>query len=94
MSQYVFTCLSPITHLLFRKEDGVLLEYLNEDVVGTILEFGNKKRKIFSNACEVHTPKNSPFIMSSFLASTIFGDGMRTINHAMLFSNSRVVRMR
>lgn len=50
--------------------------------------------KIFSNTYEVHITKTSLLIMSSFLASTLFGDGMRTIVHAMIFSNSRVMGMR
>ncbi|KAH9325844.1 hypothetical protein KI387_006022, partial [Taxus chinensis] len=29
--RYVFTCLSPITRLLFPKEDDILLDFLNED---------------------------------------------------------------
>ena len=49
--------------------------------------------KIFSNSCEVHTPKTSLLIMLSFLDCTMFGDGMRTISHAMIFSNSGVMGM-
>lgn len=43
---------------------------------------------------ELHTPKTSLLIMSLVLASIMFGGGMRTVSHAMIFSNSGVMGMR